>query len=250
VGSLEVHVLPRDHDRPVVGLGHAIREALVNLGRAMLVASTLLSCAEPRAARPAAPAASPCGPEVAGAFDWPVPPGWKKETIPFPLEFAPELPYRGVEELRFMPGFFDPSADGFFSYTFAWWIAGRPRFDAASLTNDLRVYFVGLARAVAEGKFDTEADGFRADIRLVQAEPEDRAGTVAFAGTMRVFDAFKTRKSLDLEAHGRAFGCGDHFVVLLEAAPAPWPDEKRARLKEAARAFKCQTPPRPACPGG
>jgi hypothetical protein len=44
-------------------------------------------------------------------FAWPAPPGWKSETIPFPLDFAPDIPHRGVEEVRFEPRFFDPAAD-------------------------------------------------------------------------------------------------------------------------------------------
>src|SRR5262245_33462421 len=38
---------------------------------------------------------------VSASFQWPIPEGWQHETIPFPLEFAPDLPYQGVEELRF-----------------------------------------------------------------------------------------------------------------------------------------------------
>jgi hypothetical protein len=41
-----------------------------------------------------APAPSPVPAQDAGAaaFDWPLPDGWKGETIPFPLGFAPDLP--------------------------------------------------------------------------------------------------------------------------------------------------------------
>jgi len=42
-------------------------------------------------------------------FRWPVAEGWRKETIPFPLEFARDLPFSGVEELRFAPGMFGVS---------------------------------------------------------------------------------------------------------------------------------------------
>jgi hypothetical protein len=40
-------------------------------------------------------------------FYMPVPDGWRTETIPFPLDFAPELKYEGVEELRFSPWMFE-----------------------------------------------------------------------------------------------------------------------------------------------
>ena len=44
---------------------------------------------------------------------WPVPTGFRGETIPFPLDFAPGLAHKGVEELRFAPGFVDPAAAGY-----------------------------------------------------------------------------------------------------------------------------------------
>lgn len=66
---------------------------------------------------PSTPATSPAPAQEEGAvaFDWPVRDGWKGETIPFPLGFAPDLPYRGVEELRCPPGFFEPNSSHFWS---------------------------------------------------------------------------------------------------------------------------------------
>src|SRR5688500_2734436 len=49
-------------------------------------------------------------------FAWPVPAGWRTETIPFPLGFAPTLPYTGIEELRFAPGMFKAGSDDFWTY--------------------------------------------------------------------------------------------------------------------------------------
>jgi hypothetical protein len=44
------------------------------------------------------------------ATAWETPAGWRTETIPFPLEFAPSIAHAGVEELRFPPGFLDPES--------------------------------------------------------------------------------------------------------------------------------------------
>src|SRR6187402_1986296 len=69
------------------------------------------------------------------AFAWPTPAGWRSETIPFPLDFAPSLPYRGTEELRFAPGFFEPTSETYFTYSFVWLVEGEPSFGA--LSNEL-----------------------------------------------------------------------------------------------------------------
>src|SRR5262245_14582472 len=81
---------------------------------------------------------------------WPVPEGWRSELIPFPLEFAPSLPHHGLEEIRFAPGFFDPAAPGYWSYTFVWRLDTSPPFDDAVVAAELTTYFRGLIAAVDE----------------------------------------------------------------------------------------------------
>ena len=77
-----------------------------------------------------------------------MPAGWKSETISFPLEFAPALAHRGVEELRFAPGMFDPNAPGYFAYAFAWRLDDAADLTADELGAELTTYFRGLLAAV------------------------------------------------------------------------------------------------------
>ena len=46
-------------------------------------------------------------------FQIPTAKGWRTETIPPPLDFAPEVDFQGLEELRFAPGMFDAQAVDF-----------------------------------------------------------------------------------------------------------------------------------------
>ena len=100
------------------------------------LALSLAACT-PSASPSAAPAAAPpVGAPLADAspppvFTWPAPTGWRKETIPFPLDFAPSLPYRGVEEVRFAPHFFDAPAETYFTYSFAWILDDRAPISAS-----------------------------------------------------------------------------------------------------------------------
>jgi len=55
-------------------------------------------------------------------FELPLYDGWGKETIPFPLKFAPEIKLEGVEELRFSPGMFSEDSEEYWSYFFVWWL--------------------------------------------------------------------------------------------------------------------------------
>lgn len=73
---------------------------------AAIICSLLTGCSSPNDKPENAPAAPSEAQAVAADFTLPIPEGWRTETIPFPLEFAPELSYEGYEELRFSPGMF------------------------------------------------------------------------------------------------------------------------------------------------
>lgn len=130
------------------------------------------------------------------AFTWPTPAGWRSETIPFPLDFAPSLPYRGTEELRFAPGFFEPAAATYFTYSFVWLVDGEPGFDA--LSGELGTYFAGLAQAVAPKRFDAAAH---------RATVERTADT--YRGSVDTVDAFGDGHALHLGVAGEVVRCAD-----------------------------------------
>ena len=178
-----------------------------------LAAIALLACAAPKPA------------PVAG---WPVPAGWRSEIIPFPLEFAPALAHRGKEEIRFPPGFFDPTAGDDWSYAFVWRLDDPAQLDAAALGAELTAYFRGLVAAV-------DSDHKIATPDLIVAHAEG-AGP-RFQLTAHVFDAFKTAKPIDLvgTAERRACGAGALWVFVL----APNATTIRAQLEALAAVARC-----------
>jgi hypothetical protein len=79
---------------------------------------------------------------------WPVPAGWRTETFAFPIEFAPALHHRGVEELRFAPGMFEPGSPGYWSYAFVWRLDDAAELTPEALAAELTAYYVGLEKAL------------------------------------------------------------------------------------------------------
>jgi len=194
---------------------------------ASVAALLLIGCGG--AAAPAAPA-----PAKPASFDWPAPEKWKKETIPFPLDFAPELPYRGTEELRFAPGFFDPNAPGYWSYAFVWFVESGPAFDSASVSSALKQYFVGLTRAVAK----ESKEPFDPDLSKIEAHLDPQMN-----GTLTTIDAFKTHAPVLLTIKTSKGECGDHRYLLVTASPktlGPTPDPMWESLGSVASSFKCR----------
>ena len=162
---------------------------------------------------------------------WTVPAGWKSEVIPFPLEFAPSITHRGVEELRFAPGFFDPDAPGYWSYAFTWRTDDAATLDAAAVGAELTAYFRGLIDAVDDKKRITAPDEI-----VARAVPD---GT-KFALTAHVFDAFKTAAPLDLIGWARRDACKTGALWIFVLAPAS--TGVRDQLETLAQAAVCGQP--------
>ncbi|MGE0549969.1 MAG: hypothetical protein AB7R00_23075 [Kofleriaceae bacterium] len=154
--------------------------------------------------------------------------GWRSETIPFPLEFAPTLAHRGVEELRFAPGFFDPAAPGYFTYAFVWRTEDAAQLDATALGTELTAYFRGLIDAVDEHKRITARDEI---VARAQA-----SGADAFAIDATIYDAFKTAERLQLTGTAVRRRCGDGALWIFELSPpaSGLRSEVRAVASEAA----------------
>ena len=128
-------------------------------------------------------------------FSMPVPGGWRTETIPFPLSFAPDLPYEGVEELRFAPGMFEANNETFWSYSFVWWIRDQDPTDAASLSVHLQAYFRGLAAGVA----NVEQATFEVAL--------EESGDNGVVGTANILDSFSTHQQVRLNVHIQRLPC-------------------------------------------
>jgi hypothetical protein len=173
-------------------------------------------------------------------FLLPIPDGWRTETIPFPLEFAPELAYEGLEELRFAPGMFIEDSDDFWSYAFVWWVPGDTEFDSGRVAKDLEAYFRGLTDSVAEAReFDPGQPEF--EVRLAPVE-SNTAEPVQWEGTIRTFDAFTTRKLVRLRVRVVVFHCHDqdHLAALFQLSPQPSTHKIWDVMDDMRRKFRCQ----------
>lgn len=180
----------------------------------------------------------------APAFRWAVPPGWRQETIPFPLGFAPELKYRGIEEIRFSPDFFDPGADSYWTYALAWWLEGEPKLDRAALEADLPRYFAGLCKAVGGQKYRFDPARFRAKLEPTAKRKVRGHSAQALQGTVDTYDPFATGKPLTLNLEILTWDCpaSGHRVALIAASPKPRSAEVWKALAERQAAFSCHPP--------
>ena len=187
---------------------------------AALVCSAVAACSSAQA--PATP------------HTWRVPDGWKHERIPFPLEFAPSLAHRGVEELRFPPGFLDAGAPNAWSYTFVWRLDDAAALDADTLADELAVYFRGLLASV-------DGDKHRLDPKQIAVTA--RAEGDRFELTAHVIDTFHAAAPIDLIGSAIRDVCGSGALWTFVLAPAGSP--VRAQLDDLANSTACDQQPVP-----
>lgn len=177
----------------------------------------------------------------APSFTWPVPRGWAKETIPFPLGFAPELPYKGAEEIRFSPGMFDPKAPGYWTYTFVWVLEGEPNVGVQALNGHLTHYFSGLCRAVGGTKFKFDPARFAVHLTPTKSTVVGQHLISRSLGTANLYDAFTTGKELRLNLEVHTWDCPQSHrrVVRILASPKSLMGDETSALRQCAVAFRC-----------
>jgi hypothetical protein len=184
-------------------------------------------CGSSAPVQPAEPTAKPAQP-------WAIPAGFRGETIPFPLDFAPGVAHRGVEELRFAPGFFDPAAAGYWSYAFVWRTEDAAALTATGIGDELTTYFRGLIDAVDEAKAITDRGA------IVVVATAAAAGSERVTLTAHVFDAFKTKLPLDLVGWAERRACGAGALWRFVLAPAA--STLRPQLEALAAGAACDQP--------
>jgi hypothetical protein len=201
----------------------------------------IVACGPSTAPAPAAPGPSPSPPAPAQAAHpatpWRVPDGFHSETIPFPLDFAPGVAHRGAEELRFAPGFFDAAAPGYWSYAFAWRTEDPAELDAAGLGAELTTYFRGLIDAVDKDKQIADRDAI--SVRAT-------AAGARFTLAAHLYDAFRTRRPIDLAGWAERTACGTG--ALWRFVLAPTASAVRPTLDALAADAACGQPVPPPAP--
>ena len=173
----------------------------------------------------------------------PTPDGWRTETIPFPLTFAPELSYEGLEELRFSPGMFEAESVDFWSYAFIWWLPLETQLDADTLASDLEIYFRGLTQAVAKGR-ELELDEPKFHAQLEET-PNDRKQVRLLVGQAETLDAFATQQQVQLNVSIHIWPCKSQqrLVAFFALSPQPPTHSIWQTLREIREGFRCEGSP-------
>jgi hypothetical protein len=170
----------------------------------------------------------------------PTPKGWEVERFPIPIGFAPQIPYRGVEDVRFAPGWGDEKSPQYWSYAYLWWLEDDPTIDAATLEKHLTAYYEGLVdrnitqRNIPAGKIIAT----RVQLKSTKADPDDAA---TYQGTVAMLD-YMAQQPMTLNCRVGVRRCGGQgrTVAFFELSPQPVGHAVWSDLRGLKKGFACK----------
>lgn len=169
-----------------------------------------------------------------------IPQGWNVERFFIPIEFAALIPYHGVEDLRFTPGWGNSTSNEYWTYSFLWYLDGKPRTTSEVIEKNLQQYYTGLIgrnvekRKIPADKIFTPKTSFK--------EVKASSGDVkTFQGTIYMLD-YMEQKPITLNCVVHLKTCEaleNKTIIFYEISPKPLTDSIWQQLDDLNRSFSC-----------
>jgi len=187
------------------------------------------------------------GQETKPAFDghnWeapytlPVPKDWTVERFPIPIGFAPQIPYKGVEDIRFAPGWAKVKSDEYWSYAFLWYLDGAIEMDTKIIDRILKAYYTGLidinGRNIPAEKLIPVVTSFK-------EAGKDKGDLKTYAGTIKMVDYMGQKPIvLNCKAHLKSCPGENKTFLFYELSPQPLSHNIWLSLDKLWFDFKCK----------
>jgi hypothetical protein len=142
-----------------------------------------------------------------------------------------------VEELRFAPGWGEPNSEEHWSYSFLWWLDGKPEIDAKILQANLTDYFSGLVgRNITNRKIPADkVVPTNAKIDKVKTSANDLE---TYTGTISMLDYHtQTPMILNCVIHVKDMKMPNHTAIYFELSPKPLSHSIWKKLNETGDSF-------------
>ena len=138
---------------------------------------------------------------------------WFKEVFIFPIGFAREIEYVGIEDARFPPGWSKEASPEFWSYIFAWHIERNDVLTGIELEKNLKFYFDGL---LGLGNKD---ESQRTNVTMTKNKTANVHSS--FIGEVKTLDTRYTKKPMTLNVLVEEHYCEQQkkSIILLRFSP-------------------------------
>ena len=173
-------------------------------------------------------------------YQLPEPKDWGIERFLIPISFAPRIPYKGVEDIRFTPGWANKDSEEYWTYAFLWWLDGTPAIDEKVMSQNMGDYYNGLIQINREGfkvpkEIATHATASFKEITAVNGDLK------TFTGTITMLDYMShTTITLNCIAHLKTCPDQNKTVVFYQLSPKPIGHANWAKMDKLWQEFKCK----------
>ena len=169
--------------------------------------------------------------------------GWGIERFLIPINFAPKIPYKGVEDIRFTQGWGNVKSDEYWSYAFLWYLDGKPAINASIIESNLKLYYDGLIGSNIDKKKITaeKITPTKASFKKIKTSAGDLN---TFSGSIQILDYMQLKPiTFHCLVHHKICGNEDKTFIFYEISPRPVNDSVWIKLNKLWTDFNCTAGP-------
>ena len=168
-----------------------------------------------------------------------LPKGWDIERFTIPIEFAPSIPYKGVEDIRFTPGWGNVKSEEYWTYAFLWYLDDKPQMTATVAADNLKAYYTGLIGRNIEPR-KIPSDKIFPVQSQIQTTKTATGDTKTFIGTVHMLDYMEQKPiTLNCIVHVRSCPGQNKTFIFNEISPKPYKDSVWTNLNQLWTNFSC-----------
>ncbi|HEY1054934.1 MAG TPA: hypothetical protein VGE24_07355 [Emticicia sp.] len=150
-------------------------------------------------------------------YELSTPKNWTIERFLIPISFAPQIPYKGVEDIRFTPGWGKATSDEYWTYAFLWYLDGSIKMNVNTLNTNLKAYYTGLVKN--NGRNIPRIIPVETSFKETKKEKDDLQ---TYVGTIRMTDYMaQIPITLNCKVHLKSCAGENKTFVFYELSPQP-----------------------------
>lgn len=173
-------------------------------------------------------------------YNLPTPKGWTIERFLIPISFAQQIPYKGVEDIRFTPGWAKVTSDEYWTYAFLWWLDQLPKINAGILAKNLKAYYTGLIKTNTNNNKTLPVKSIPVTTAFYKVAT-DKGDRETYNGTIEMMD-YMQKKPINLNCIVHMKFCKEmnRAILFYELSPKPFIHNNWAKLNQLWLGFTCK----------
>jgi len=165
---------------------------------------------------------------------------WTIERFLIPISFAPKIYYKGVEDIRFTPGWGNVKSDEYWTYAFLWYLEGSPETDANIIAGNLKAYYSGLIETNREN-YKVPFEKLIPVVTSFKETETDKGDIKTYSGIIEMLDYMQQKPiTLNCIVHLKSCQEENKTILFYELSPKPFTHNNWITLNQLWLEFKCK----------